>query len=85
MVDKVVNNSLFWTVYFDGSKSEDGAGAGCILINRQGGKPVLACRFEFQCTNNSVEYENLIQGLYKSIGLNVKYSKVYGDSEIFIK
>jgi len=35
IVEYFVNkpNDLFWTLYFDGSKSNDGAGAGCILIN----------------------------------------------------
>lgn len=51
----------------------------------KGEKTILAYRLEFQCTNNIVEYESLIQGLYKSIGLNVKYLQVYGDSEIVIK
>lgn len=85
IVDKVVNNSLFWILYFDGSKSEDGASAGCILINPQGEKTMLACRLEFQYTNNTEEYEALIQGMYKAIGLIVKYLKIYGDSKIFIK
>jgi hypothetical protein len=35
---------LFWTLYFDGSKSNDGAGAGCILVSPEGEKTMLACR-----------------------------------------
>lgn len=85
VVDKILDNSLFWNLYFDGSKSEDGAGVGCILISPQGEKTMLAYRLEFQCTNNTTEYEALIQGLYKAIGLNVKYLQVYGDSEIVLK
>ena len=46
---------------------------------------MLSCRLEFDCTSNTAEYEALIQGLYKAIGLNVKYLKVYGDSEIVIR
>lgn len=46
---------------------------------------MLAYRLEFQCTNNVVEYEALIQGLYKSIGFNAKYQQVYGDFEIIVK
>jgi len=45
---------------------------------------MLSYRFEFQCTNNTAEYEALIQGLYKVIGLNVKYFQVYADSKIVI-
>lgn len=46
---------------------------------------MLSCRLEFECTNNTTEYEALIQGLYKAIGLKVQYLKVFGDSEIVIK
>eukprot|EP00253_Pinus_taeda_P004312 PITA_04312 len=46
---------------------------------------MLSCRLEFECTNNTTEYEALVQGLYKAIGLKVQYLKVFGDSEIVIK
>ena len=65
--NQIPKQYLFWTLIFDGSKSEDGVGAGCILINPQGEKTMLACRLEFQWTNNTAEYEALIQGLYKAI------------------
>jgi len=35
--------------------------------------------------NNTVEYEALVQGLYKSIGHDIKYHQVFGDSKIVIK
>jgi ribonuclease HI len=40
------------------------------------------CRLEFEFTNNIAEYEALIQGLYKAIGLNIKYLQVFEDSKI---
>jgi len=43
-VDKILDNSLFWTLYFDGSKSEDGAGIRCMLINPQGENTMLTYR-----------------------------------------
>jgi ribonuclease HI len=39
----------------------------------------LSCRLEFECTNNIVEYEALVQGLKKSIDLNIKELTVFGD------
>ena len=47
-------------------------------------KHFISCRLEFDCTNNTVEYEALVQGLKKAIELKVKNMKVYGDSEIVI-
>eukprot|EP00253_Pinus_taeda_P029794 PITA_29794 len=46
---------------------------------------MLTCRLEFDCTNNTTEYEALVQGLYKAIKLNVKYLQVFRDSEIVVK
>ena len=84
-INKIVDNSLFWSLYFDGSKSSEGSRVGCILVSPQGEKMMLSCRLEFECTNNTAEYEALVQGLYKEIGLKVQYLKVFGDSEIIIK
>ena len=81
---KVVVNSYTWTLYFDGSKSK-GAGASCLLIEPEENKTCIACRLEFNCTNNIVEYDSLIQGLKKAIDLDIKVLIAYGDSEIIVR
>ena len=43
-VDKPINKTLFCKLFFDSSKSNNGAGAGCILVSPKGEKIVLACR-----------------------------------------
>ena len=48
-------------------------------------KHFISCRLEFECINNTTEYEALIQGLKKAIEFKVKNLKVYGDSEIIVK
>ena len=48
-------------------------------------KHFISCRLEFECTNNTAEYEALIQGLKKEIEFKVKNLKVYGDSKIIVK
>ena len=75
----------FSTLHFDGSKTKEGAGVGCVLVDPEKNKTLLASRLEFECTNNVVEYEALIQGLKKAIDLGAKDLKVYGDSEIIVK
>jgi ribonuclease HI len=77
--------SQVWTMYFDGSKSQEGLGAGCILIDQKGKWNFLSCKLEFECTNNIVEYEALVQGLKKAIDLNIKELKVFWDSEIIVR
>jgi ribonuclease HI len=77
--------SQIWTIYFDGYKSQEGSGAGCILIDPKGKCHFLSCRLEFECTNNTTEYKSLVQGLKKSIDLNVKELKVFRDSKIIVR
>lgn len=75
----------FWTLHFNGYKTKEGVGVGCVLIDPEKNKTLIACRLEFDCTNNIIEYEALIQGLRKAIDLGFKDLKVYGDSEIIVK
>ena len=84
-IDSPINKSLFWKLFFYGSKSNDGAGAGYVLVSPEGNKTMLTCRLKFDCTNNTIKYEALVQGLYKAIRLDIKYLQVFGDSEIVIR
>ena len=70
----------FWTLYFDGSKTKEGVGVGCVLIDLEKNKTLITCRLEFDSTNIVVEYEDLIQWLRKAIDLGINDLKVYGDS-----
>ena len=72
-------------MYFDGSKTQEGLGSGCVLIDLERNKPFLSCRLEFDCTNNTAEYEALVQGLKRAIELNVNFLKVFGDFEIVVR
>ena len=42
-------------------------------------------QIRIECTNNTAEYEALIQVLKKAIKFKVKNLKVYGDSKIIVK
>lgn len=74
-----------WIVYYDRSKTHDGAGAGYLLVDPKKNKFLISCRLEFQCTNNTAEYEVLILGLKKSIALKAEYLKLISDSEIITR
>ncbi|GKV26689.1 hypothetical protein SLEP1_g35945 [Rubroshorea leprosula] len=53
----------FWVLYVDGAANIEGSGAGAVLLGPDGFKSEHALRFQFQTTNNAVEYEALIYGL----------------------
>jgi hypothetical protein len=60
---------------------EQDASSSILLVN------IISCpaRLEFECTNNTVEYEYLVQGLRKAIDLDIKGLKFFGDSEIIVR
>jgi ribonuclease HI len=56
-----------------------------MLIDPAGNKTLISCRLEFECTNNTAEYEALLQGLRKALDLNIQNLIVFGNSEIVIR
>jgi hypothetical protein len=74
-----------WTFLFDRSKYLEGAGVGYILKYLKGRNTLIACRLEFSCTNNTIEYEALLQGLRKVVELKAYKINVFGDSKTIIK
>jgi ribonuclease HI len=79
------DKNQIWSLYFDGSKSKEGVGAGYIIIAPTGNKKLLACRLEFECTNNVAEYEALLQGLRKALDMHIQNLVVFGDSKIVVR
>ena len=74
----------FWLLYFDGSKTQEGSGSICVLVDRKKNKHFISCMLELKCTNNTIECEALVQGLKKDIEFKVRNFKFLGDSEIII-
>ncbi|GKB94574.1 reverse transcriptase domain-containing protein [Tanacetum coccineum] len=55
--------SYEWKLYTDGASRSDGSGVGLMLIDPGSKEYTYALRFEFETTNNEVEYEALL-GIY---------------------
>ena len=72
-------NLDIWTLFFDGSKSQEGDRASCLLINPKGENSFLYCILELDYTNNTAQYEALVQGLKKVIDSKIEKIKVFGD------
>ncbi|KAH9295248.1 hypothetical protein KI387_038836, partial [Taxus chinensis] len=78
-------DTLKFTLFFDGSKCQQGGGVGIILIPPWETPIPLTYKLNFECTNNMVEYEALILGLETTVFLGVQILDIYGDSELIIK
>jgi ribonuclease HI len=59
-------------MYFDGSYTLKGVGAGVVLIPPEGDILKYAIQFEFSATNNIAEYERLVTGLWLAKYLGIR-------------
>jgi ribonuclease HI len=59
-------------MYFDGSYTLKGVGAGVVLIPPEGDILKYAIQLEFSATNNITEYEGLVNGLRLAKDLGIR-------------
>jgi ribonuclease HI len=72
-------------MYFDGSYTLKGAGAGIMLIPPKGDMLKYAIQIKFPAANNIVEYEGLITGLRLAKELSIRRLLIQGDSQLVAK
>ena len=72
----------YWTMYFNGSVMAPGSGTGVVLISLNGSRLRYVIRLHFSASNNTTEYEALINGLCIAIELGATRLYVRGDSEL---
>jgi ribonuclease HI len=78
--------SSVWTMYFDGSKKVQGAGAGVVLISPQGDKLKYVLRMSFpQASNNEAEYEALLHGMKMAKACGATRLKIFRDSNLVVQ
>ncbi|XP_075507372.1 uncharacterized protein LOC142544194 [Primulina tabacum] len=65
MSDRLENEDT-WKVHVDGSSSNGGSGVGVLLILQAGDEVKLAIKLDFLASNNEVEYEAVLAGLWAS-------------------
>jgi ribonuclease HI len=61
-----------WVMYFDGSYTLKGAGAGVVLIRPEGDALKYDIQLEFLATNNIVEYKGLDNGRQLAKDLSIR-------------
>jgi ribonuclease HI len=78
--------SSVWTMYFDGSKRIQGAGAGVVLISPKGDKLKYVLRMSFpQSSNNEAEYEALLHRMRMAKACRATRLKIFGDSNLIVQ
>jgi ribonuclease HI len=71
-------------MYFDGSLTIDGAGAGILFISPTNEQLHYVLRIHFSVSNNAAEYEACFHGLRIAVDLGIKRLYVHGDSTLVI-
>jgi ribonuclease HI len=73
-----------WIMYFDGTIMKEGAGVGLVFISPLGMHMEYLVRLHFLASNNTTEYEALINGLRIAAELGIKRLEIKGDSELVV-
>ena len=71
-------------MHFDGASSTKGNGAIIILFSPPEKPYQYSFRFNFECTNNIVEFEALVIGLQEVVQLGYLYLQTFSDSELVV-
>jgi len=69
-----------WTLFFDGSTCDQGAGIGIVLISPQGKKYDFSLPIVATSTNNQAEYQALVKGLELLREIRADAVEIFGDS-----
>jgi hypothetical protein len=81
-IDELPNH---WMMYFDGSYTLKGVGAGVVLIPSEGDILKYDIQLELLATNNITEYEGLVTGLRLAKDLGIWWLLIRGDSQLVAK
>jgi len=73
-----------WTLLFDGSMCDRGAGIGIVLISPRGKKYEFSLPIAATSTNNQAEYQVLIKGLELLKEVHADVVEIFGDSMLVI-
>jgi ribonuclease HI len=71
-----------WTVFCDGSWGAFGAGAVAVLVAPLKVKTCYVVKLDFSCTNNIVENEALLLGLWKLRAMGIRRAILKTDSKV---
>ncbi|KAI4372892.1 hypothetical protein MLD38_011074 [Melastoma candidum] len=73
-----------WKMFFDGSATQRGTGAGVVFVTSDGDIIPYAYTLTQLCSNNMAEYQALILGLEMAMDNKLHSVRVYGDSKLVI-
>src|SRR3954469_17262650 len=75
-----------WTMFFDGSRRQQGAGAGVVLVSPKGMKLRYVLQINFSnASNNEAEYEALLHGMRMAKTCGATRLSIFGESNLIVQ
>ncbi|XP_050229096.1 uncharacterized protein LOC126678235 [Mercurialis annua] len=78
----LVTEELTWNLFVDRASSEQGAGAGIVLLGPNKIIIEYAVHLSFKATNNVAEYEALLRGLEIATEVKAEKLRIHSDSQL---
>lgn len=75
--DQILSPQPLWRLYVDGSATNEGSGAGFVLISPDGTPIKYAVKLHFIASNNEAEYEALFSCLRLAIEMDALFSTTF--------
>ncbi|XP_059639334.1 uncharacterized protein LOC132281674 [Cornus florida] len=79
------DQSMMWTLSFDGSSTSTRGGVGVVLTPEEGKVQNLLFKLTFGCSNNMAEYKALVLDLLVAREVKIKRLCIQGDSNLVVK
>jgi ribonuclease HI len=80
--EEATKDAEAWTVFCDRSWGTFGAGAAAVLVAPSKVTTCYSIKLDFSCTNNIVEYEALLLGLWKLKAMGIRRAIIKTDSQV---
>ena len=80
--DKGAEEHRIWSIHTDGSSNQRAGDAGVVIQTPDGDKIECMIRLDFPTTNNEVEYEALVAGLYLAKAAGAENMIMHCDSQV---
>ena len=74
----------WWKAYIDGAANQRGSGVGLVLLSPEGITIEKSLRLGFSTTNNEVEYEALLEGMWMIRKMGGKSVDMFSDSRLIV-
>ena len=80
-----IQDSNYYKMHFDGSKTKIGPGAGIVLTSPKQDKLKYVLQIHFTASNNVAEYEALVHGIKVAKEIDIRRIECFVDSDLVIE